>query len=138
MKDETTFKTNQRFKSINYDADALSWYFVFDGGTTANVSALWRLLVNKEIQQVSLDHGHQFGLPKPIDLVEQMTEHLKGKSLLEIKIKEHTGDLLLTLTDNYQIEVFISSSAYETYNFTFDNKNYIGMGGGETAIMNLK
>ena len=138
MTSETTFKTNQLFKSVTYDKDADSWYFVFEGKTSTNIYAFWRLLVNKEIWEVSLDHGHIFGLPKPVDLVERMTEHLTGKNLLEIKVKQDTGDLLLTLTDNYQIEVFISSTGYETYNFTFDDKNYIGMGGGEIAIMDNK
>ena len=133
-----TFKTNQLFKYVTYNKDADSWYFVFEGKTSFNLYSFWRLLVNKEICEVSFDNGHKFGLPEPVELVERITRELTGGSLLEIKVKQNTGDLLLTLTDNIQIEVFISSMGYETYNFTFADKNYIGLGAGEITIMSAK
>jgi hypothetical protein len=134
MKNELTFKTNALFQSASYDQDAQSWYFVFADNIAFNVSAFWRLLVNKQIAIVSLDNGHQFGLPKPKDLIQELTDELTGKSLVEIKIKQDTADLLLTFTDNIQLEVFISSTGYETYNFSYKDKNYIGMGGGDIAM----
>ena len=130
MKHELTFKTNSIFKSVTYDTDAQSWYLVFAGTVVFNVAAFWRLLDNKQIKLVSLDHGHQFGLTKPVDLSQSLTDALTGKTLLEIKVKQNTADLLLTLTDNLEIEIFISSSGYETYNFSVDRKNYIGLGSG--------
>jgi hypothetical protein len=134
MMNEMTFKTNQLFKSITYDQVGDSRCFVFEGDTTLNIYGFWRLLVNKEILIVSLDQGHIFELPNPMDLIDRMNTHLTARSLIEIKVKQDTGDMLLTLTDNYQIEIFISSSAYETYNFTFAEKYYIGMGGGKIAV----
>lgn len=63
-----------------------------------------------------------------------MTSLLQGQKLLEIKIKKDTADLLLTLSGNFQIEIFISSAGYESYNFTIDNKQYIGKGSGDIEI----
>lgn len=134
MTNELTFKTNSKFQSVTFDKDADSWYIVFTDKIAFNVSAFWRLLSDKQIQLVSLDHGHQFGLPKPVDLSQLLTEALTGKTLLEIKVKQSTADLLLTLTDNFELEIFISSTGYETNNFSVDNKNYIGMGSGEIAV----
>lgn len=134
MTNELTFKTNSKFQSVTFDKYADSWYIVFTDKIAFNVSAFWRLLNDKQIQLVSLDHGHQFGLPKPLELCELLTEALTGKSLLEIKVKQNTADLLLTLTDNFELEIFIASTGYETYNFSIDKKNYIGMGSGEIAV----
>ena len=134
MKNELTFKTNSKFQSVTFDKDADNWYIVFADKIALNVSAFWRLLSDKQIQLVSFENGHQFGLPKPVDLSQLLTEALTGKTLLEIKIKQNTADLVLTLTDNFELEIFISSTGYETYNFSVNKKNYIGMGSGEIAI----
>jgi len=138
MTNELTFKTNSKFQSVTFDKSADSWYIVFADKIAFNVSVFWRLLSDKQIQLVSLDNGHQFGLPKPVDISQLLTEALTGKTLLEIKVKQNSGDLVLTLTDNFEFEIFISSTGYETYNFTLDKKNYIGMGSGEIAVFNEK
>ncbi len=43
---------------------------------------------------------------------------------------------MLTLTNNLQVEVFISSRGYESYNIHVGKINYIGMGMGDIAIFN--
>ncbi len=83
---------------------------------------------------VSLDNGHQFGLPESVNTEKILNEKLSGKYLNEIKIKKNTADLLLTFTDNFQLEVLISSTGYETYQFTLNNANYIGMGDGSVSV----
>ena len=134
MDKELIFKTNNFFQSVSFDKDTLSWYFVFGDRTAFNVSSFWRLLKEKQIALVSLDNGHQFGLPKPVDLIEELDNRLAGQSLLEIKIKADTADLLLTLTNNIQIEIYISSTGYESYNFTHNDKTYIGLGSGDVSV----
>lgn len=134
MTNELIFKTNSIFQSSTYDKDADSWSFVFADSIYFNIQTIWRLFDNKKIKKVSLDNGKQFGLPQPIDLAADINEYLIGKKILEIKVKQDTGDLILTLSDNLQIEILITSSGYESYNFTIDNKNYIGLGSGDLAI----
>lgn len=136
MTSKLTFKTNASFKSVAYDKDTDAWRFVFSDDIDFNAQTIWRLLKKNKIKWVSLDNGQQFGLPKPVNLVEKLTEELMGKHLLEIKIKQGTADVLLTLTDNFQIEIFISSSGYESYNFSIGDKTYIGMGSGDIAFFN--
>ncbi|MBL7884186.1 MAG: hypothetical protein JNL69_08960 [Bacteroidia bacterium] len=138
MTNEQTFKTNSKFKYVTYEPDADSWYFAFEDKTSFFLTTFWRLLHNNKIEMVSLDNGNQFGVPKLVDLVEMLTKILTGKSLLEIKVKQDTADLLLTLTDNIQIEIFISSTGYESYNFSLDNKNYYGLGSGDIAVFENK
>ncbi len=127
------FKTDLPFDQVTYDHDGESWTFRF---LTDHFTAhgLWRILENKKIRFVSLDNGQQFGLPKPIDLVTEVNELLKHRRLKTIIIKPDTSDLQLILSDNFEIEIFITSSGYETYEFSFDSKRYIGQGSGEIAI----
>ncbi|PLW93501.1 MAG: hypothetical protein C0592_05910 [Marinilabiliales bacterium] len=134
MEKDLIIRKNSEFLSVNYDSKSDSWNFEFADRISFNVSAMWRLLIEKHIRFVSLDNGHQFGLPRPLDLVSDLNEILRGKSLLEIKVKQFTADLLLNLSDNIQIEIFISSSGYETYTFAIEDKNYIGMGAGDLLI----
>lgn len=134
MTEELVFKTNALFQSMSFDRDTDSWWFVFADNIVFNAHTMWRLLKKNGIQWVSLDNGQKFGLPEPIDLVDKVTTELKEKRLTEVKVKKDTADILLTLSDDLEIEIFISSSGYESYNFSIDKKNYIGMGAGDIAI----
>jgi len=133
MNEGQIFKTDLPFNQVTHDLDGESWTFKFLADYFT-AYGLWRILENKKIRFVSLDNGQQFGLPKPIDLVTEVNEILKNKRLQTIIIKPDTSDLQLILSDNFEIEIFITSSGYETYEFSIDSKRYIGQGSGEIAI----
>jgi len=135
MTNEMTFTTHSLFDNIAFDKDADCWYFYFADKIFANSSGFWRLLIENKIELVSLDHEQQFGLPKPLDLVEELSRKLAGKHLTKIEVIKDTFDLVLSLTDGHRIEIYISSSGYETYDFSIDNKRYIGLGSGDIAII---
>jgi hypothetical protein len=132
-----SFSCNVLFQSVSYDNGAEAWSFVFADNISFNISAFWRLLKNKEIWVVSIDQGHKFGHEIPLNILEEVEKLLTGKQLTSIDIKEGTGDLVLELTDGIQIQVFISSTGYESYAFNFGNERYIGMGAGQVAIFPL-
>ena len=46
--------------------EPVSWRFEFGDGTVLRVDTLWRV-VTGEVAVTSADHGHQFGLPEPVD-----------------------------------------------------------------------
>jgi len=110
----------------------------FTDGINVNVSAFWRLFYNDHIALISLDHMHQFGLPKPINLEELLQEKLSEKRLTKIEVDNNTGDLTLTLSDQYKLNIYTSSIGYESYSFSFNDKRYFGLGFGEIAIMNIQ
>ena len=132
---EQIFKANSEFKSVTHIADSDQWLFTFQDQIYVSALGFWRLLKSNEILFVSSDHGHQFGKPKPLDIVEEVTSELKDKTLKEIIISHNTGDLILSLVDDIKIEIYISSIGYETYEFGIKNVRYIGMGKGELAII---
>ncbi|MBP1673282.1 MAG: hypothetical protein H6Q25_1097 [Bacteroidetes bacterium] len=123
------------FEQISYDSNIDSWVFRFNNNVFLLVSTLWRLLKDDLIVMVSADHGQQFGLLKPVDIVSELSQKLTGQKLMSLKIKKNTADLILTLTDRFEIEILISSGGYESYNLHANNKQYIGMGMGNVAIL---
>jgi hypothetical protein len=135
MTTDLTFKTNSLFDSVTYDKDADSWHFYFADKIYTSSCGFWRLLESNRIVFISLDNGHQFGLPKPLDLVEKITKLLTGKKLTEIKVHKDIADLTLTISGDIKIQIFIASSGYETYDFSFENKRYIGLGSGDIGIV---
>ncbi|WP_419803427.1 hypothetical protein [Mucilaginibacter sp.] len=134
MTNELTFTTNSLFENVTLDKYAENWTFSFANNVHVSSTGFWRLLVNNKIVFVSIDNGHQFGLPSPLDLVEELIKELAGKILTKIEVIKDTFDLTLTLTDELKLDIYISSSGYETYDFSINNKRYIGLGSGDIAI----
>ena len=135
MTNVLTFITNSLFEKVTFDKDADCWLFSFAEKVYASSSGFWRLLEKNKIIFVSLDNGQQFGLLKPIDLAGELNKILKGKCLTKIDVIKNTFDLVLTLTDELKIEIYIASSGYETYDFSINTNRYIGLGSGDIAIM---
>ena len=134
MTNELTFITNSLFDKVTFDKDADCWLFSFADNIYASSSGFWRLLSENKIILVSLDNEQQFGLPKPIDLVEELNKLLAGKRLTKIDVLKDTFDLTLTLSDGLKFEIYIASSGYETYDFSIEAKRYIGLASGDIAI----
>lgn len=135
MIEDLIFKTNALFYSVAYDQDTDRWDFYFADKIHASSSGFWRLVEANKIVLVSLDNGHQFGLPERMDLVERITKQLSEKTLTEIKVDKDTADLILIISDDIKIQIFIASSGYETYEFSLQDKRYIGLGSGNLGIV---
>lgn len=135
MTDNLVIKTNSLFESVYFDTDSDTWYFYFSNNIYASSSGFWRLLKEDQIVSVSLDNGHQFGLPQPVNLEEEINAILAGKTLVDIIVNKDTSDLTLNISDNFKFQIFISSFGYETYEFTVGNDRYIGLGSGKIGIV---
>ena len=135
MTNELTFTTNSLFDKVTFDKEADCWLFSFADKIYASSSGFWRLLEMNKIIFVSLDNEQQFGLPKPIDLAEELNKILIGKRLKKIDVIKDTFDLSLTFTEELRLEIYIASSGYETYDFSINDKRYIGLGSGDIAII---
>src|SRR5690242_19309163 len=87
-----------RFNSLTrreYD-----WVVAFDLEASLVVACLWRLVESDRIRLTSEDHGHQFGLPAPVDAAAEVNHLLTGalvervdlrSALLDIDIRFNTG-----------------------------------------------
>ncbi len=132
--EDISIPVNAPFKVVERDESSNWWCFVFEDGIAITLTTFWRVLQNNKILRVSEDEGQLFGLEKPINLIEFLSQKLSGLVLTEIIIRKNTADIVLLITEEIKIEVFISSSGYESYELWVGVKNYIGMGGGFLAI----
>lgn len=129
------FTVNSLLKSLHFEEPNF-WVFSFSGKVTVQAETFWRVMDGNKIIYTSEDHHQKFGLPQPIDLTKAVPEIFKNIHLKRIEVQDGTGDLILSFSDQLKIEIYITSSGYESYSFWIEDKRYIGLGGGKTAIFN--
>jgi uncharacterized protein DUF6188 len=116
--------------------DEFSWSFVFDAGAVTTPS-LWRLIESGRIRVTSEDHGHQFGLPAPLDARHDAESALRSRAIESAKIRANTGDLILEFAGDLVLELLQTSSGYEAWHLISpDGQSIVATGGGELAIWN--
>lgn len=138
IKDSIFIKTTSRLKDITFEEKSNSWYLKFDNDISFSLNTIWRLFKNDTVTLISNDHGQQFGLPKPIDLIEDLKSILDNKTLIEIQIEKNTGDLILNFQEKVKLVAYISSIGYESYEVFADGKRFVAQGGGDIAIFEIK
>lgn len=75
------------------------------------------------------DHGHQFGLPEPVDAEAEISKRLLGKIITAVELQLDTGDLMLRMEDG-RLEIRCSSGGYENWQLNGPNGLVIvGYGG---------
>lgn len=121
----------QRFQSLTrreYD-----WVVTFDREASIVVACLWRLVESSHIRFTSADHGHQFGLPAPVDAAAEVTARLAGAAIEAVELREGLLDLELRFSTGHVLQMIPDSSGYEAWNLWIGNRQFIAVGGGELA-----
>lgn len=129
------FTVNSLLKSLHF-TEPNFWVFSFSDNVTVQAETFWRVIDGNKIIYTSEDHHQKSGLSQPIDLTKAVLEIFKNIHLKRIEVQDGTGDLILNFSDQLKIEIYITSSGYESYSFWIEDKRYIGLGGGKTAIFN--
>ena len=113
--------------------DEFSWNFVFDAGAVTT-PFLWRLIEAGRIRVTSEDHGHQFGLPAPLDARHDAESRLLSRVIESAKVRSDTGDLVLEFAGGLVLELLQTSGGYEAWHLISpDGKSVVATGGGELA-----
>jgi hypothetical protein len=112
-----------------------SWWFDLSGGGSLRADTLWRIVAGGRIQASSADHGHWFGLPKPVDSAGRAAQVLSNSSVKQASFGRDTGDVLLAFDNDSRLEVLTTSSGYEGWSILFPNHDeVIGLGGGQIEL----
>jgi len=107
-----------------------TWSFQFDNGTAITVTeSPWRLVGLEGIVATSEDHGHQFGLPVPVNVEQILNKEVVGKAIEDIIVRETTGDLILTI-GSCSLEFLCLSAGYEAWHLTSEHLELVCTGGG--------
>ncbi len=116
--------------------EAETWTFTFgDGQAGLVVSCPWRILAAGRIALAHQDHGHQFGLPAPVDGIVEGERLLSGKPVTAVLVHQDTADLTITFGGLTALEPFNNSSGYEGWNVgASDGFQAFALGGGGVEI----
>ena len=102
---------------------------------TVGVECLWRIVTRGRVALTSEDHGHQFGLPAPVDAVARCTELFSTRHVSAVTLREDTADLAIEFTDDLRLEVIPTSAGYESWRLHDPSgTSYFVQGGGQICI----
>jgi hypothetical protein len=108
------------------------WLFDFGSEARIRVQCFWRIINHGRVVLTSQDHGHQFGLPAPVDAVTRSTELLSKRIVSAVQLREATADLLIEFTDGLRLEIIPDSAGYESWELRDPSgMSYVAQGGGQ-------
>ena len=110
------------------------WVFVFDDRTSLTVACLWRLIDDGRIARTCNDDGHKFGLPAPVNAIEEVNLRLAGTAIESVEVIAGVLDLHIHFGTKYSVQVLPDSSGYEAWDLCGENRRFIAVGGGQLAI----
>jgi hypothetical protein len=87
------------------------------GGTRLRAD-FWRLIADGTAHLSSFDHAQRYGLPAPIDAIDELAGMLPGKLVTHARIDGRTGDLSFAFSGNVELQVF-NFTGYEAWAMTF-------------------
>jgi hypothetical protein len=110
-----------------------SWFFRFGEGITVGTESEWRFIADGHILVTSSDHGHQFGLPSPVDSTAEVMSRTATHIVRAASISEATGDLRIDFAAGLQLQFLQMSSGYESWRLSAPGLSVICGGGGRLA-----
>lgn len=90
----------------------------------------WRFLTLDGIAVTSEDHGHQFGLPAPVDAAERVLASVSNSLVVAACITRPAADLILNFGGGAYLQFFQMSSGYEAWRRFVYGEQIICTGGG--------
>jgi hypothetical protein len=127
--------TGVRLRSV--EKKDYSWFFIF----TDNVSIAadtWRFVNGDRIVVTSEDHGHEFGLPSPVDASVRVLSAVQDVPIQTSRIETATGDLFVYFSDGMFLQFLQMSCGYEAWRLFVGEREFICTGGGEIAVFDTK
>jgi len=115
---------------LSLEKKDFSWFFAFGPGVTLTTESPWRLLDQGRIVVSSEDHGHQFGLPAPVDAGLRVLSRAAGRTVEAASVASDSGDLILQFSGHVFLELLQLSSGYESWRLLVNGSESICMGGG--------
>jgi hypothetical protein len=99
------------------ESSEVSVQLLFANGTRLRAD-YWRVIKHGTASTSSFDHERQYGLPAPIDAVEELKGHLADKVLIDARLEKQTGDLFFQFAGGIDFQVF-NFTGYEVWEITF-------------------
>lgn len=112
------------------------WSFRLGEGVEIRAECVWRLVVDGHIALTSEDHGHQFGLPSPVDAERRCRSVILEVEIQIAEVREDTRDIVSVFSSGARLEILPVSSGYESWEITApDGTQVIAQGGGNLVVL---
>lgn len=111
-----------------------TWWFTLADGSSITTDAFWRLVSPHGIEASTSDDGHTFGKHTSVNCIDRALEVTKGKKIVDVRVAEHTSDLVLTFESGIRLDFLTLSSGYESWRVQHRSHGVICMGGGQLWI----
>ena len=98
-----------------------SWRFRFGEKGEIQSYCPWRYILNGKIMLSSEDHGHEFGLPEPINAEVACAELLAMEVIAYGEIRADSRDIVLVFESGARLEIIPLSSGYESWEIRQSN-----------------
>lgn len=129
MNNKIIFEGKSKLEKISFDSNSNSFYFTFEEIHLIPTN-FWRYFIENKIAQVSADHHKKYTFSKPeINVIDFLKKELQNEYLSKIEITQN-NDLILYFSSNKKIKIYITSMAFENWEITIKNKQYICLQGG--------
>jgi hypothetical protein len=111
------------------------WRFTFGPDAELRSECPWRVIRNSRVVLSNEDHGHQFGLPGPINAETECRALIRGAAVLSASIRDESRDFVLAFGPKLRLELVPLSSGYESWQlFGPRDLHIVAMGGGNLAV----
>ena len=91
----------------------------FSDGTKLRAT-YWRLIVNDKAGVSSFDQGHRYGMPAPVDAIDELGKTLHDKLVTDAFLDSKTGDIVVRFSEEVVLQV-LNFTAFEVWQITFPN-----------------
>jgi hypothetical protein len=78
----------------------------------------WRIICEGKAGMSSFDHKQKYGLPAPINAIEELEEQLRDTTVTDARLDRETGDLLFQFANNIKLQV-LNFTGYEVWEISF-------------------
>ena len=110
------------------------WLFSMGANSGISAECPWRILKNGSIVVSHEDHAQKYGLSAPVDAITYASSVLASQEIKEVKVRDGTADLLISLAGNIRLEVIPFSSGYESWQVACPSGwQVIAQGGGQLS-----
>ena len=84
------------------------------------------------------DHAQWFGLPAPLDGLEETNRLLLNRTAQKMEIRAETSDLILTFSGHRVLELLNLSCGYEAWQLIDESDSWIvAQGGGKLVVSTI-
>jgi len=118
----------------SFDDQGHCWNFPLGDDYSLAIPCPWQILAEDRVVLASGDHGQVYGLPAPVDAVEEASKRLSGRKVNSVSLASGSAELEVEVEGGATLRTFNDSSGYEGWQLMGPNgTRWVVQGGGNVV-----